>query len=320
MSSKYRNFCITIFDYKLEKVTPLLNNSSKVKCYQYQEEYSEVKKRHIQLYMEFNNKQTFSGVKRYFKNQRIHVENRRGTKQQAVSYCMKSETRIEGTNPVGYNTNIKQGSRSALNSAIIDYINRKITKKDFLNQYPKYWLKSSKQLNYERREKVKENYNMKLKKKYEISVLHPWQVSLIEKLKKQSDRQILWIYEASGHVGKSWMAKYIYSMLEDVLLIKKGKVSDVVYLYNRQKYVCCDLARSQEGFVSYNLLEDLKDGTIFIGKYEPKMIVCDSAKVIVFANWPPETNKLSVDRWDIYEIVGGEKGHLEIRSYKKFFN
>lgn len=44
---------------------------------------------HLQGYVEFDKAYTMSKVKKLFKNDRVHLEARRGTQKQAIEYCMK---------------------------------------------------------------------------------------------------------------------------------------------------------------------------------------------------------------------------------------
>ena len=61
--------------------------------------------------------------------------------------------------------------------------------------------------------------------------------------------------------------------------------------------------RSKEPYVSYECLETLKDGLWTTAKYEGEVVVRNSPHVVVFANFPPNTAALSMDRWKIGEIV-----------------
>ena len=76
-----------------------------------------------------------------------------------------------------------------------------------------------------------------------------------------------------------------------------------MYGYDGQEYVVMNLARSQEGYISYKAIEDFKDGLCISTKYAGKSIIKikSNAKIIVMANWLPDQSKLSADRWDIIE-------------------
>jgi len=53
---------------------------------------------HFQMYFEFGNKMRLSALKKILKT--AHWEKRRGTREQARAYCMKDDSRVEGTNPM----------------------------------------------------------------------------------------------------------------------------------------------------------------------------------------------------------------------------
>lgn len=314
-SKQYRNFCITIFNYNLEVVRPLLDNSSKIKCYQYQEEFSKEKRRHLQLYVEFKTKRTFVGVKRYFKDNTLHVENRRGSKLQAVDYCRKEDTRIEGTEPHSYNISMRGGRRPALQDSITEYLNGKISRREFINKYPVYGIRSIKQLQEEKEIREQDDYIQTLALKLDKAVLKDWQKTCIEKYMSQGDRKVLWIYDPVGNTGKTWLGRYLMIKLKDVYKINTCSYKDIAYAYKKQKNVIFDYSRSQCEYFNYMAMESLKNGEMFSGKYHSHQVIFSPAKVLVFANYPPDVTKLSVDRWDIYKI---QKNTLKRQDYQKF--
>lgn len=121
-------------------------------------------------------------------------------------------------------------------------------------------------------------------------------------------RSIHWFWEATGGVGKTEMAKYL--CVRKNALYVQGKAADVKCALAKMKaeeqpmpkIVIFGFTRSNENFVSYEAIEAVKDGIFFSGKYESGMVIMNSPHVIVFANFPPELSKLSLDRWQIKEI------------------
>lgn len=71
---------------------------------------------------------------------------------------------------------------------------------------------------------------------------------------------------------------------------------------NPLELVVIDIPRCNENKVSYQAIEDLKNGMLFSTKYESAMCVFDAPHVLVFANFPPERAKLSADRWDVRHV------------------
>jgi len=146
--------------------------------------------------------------------------------------------------------------------------------------------------------------------KYEISnVWRPWQNQVFEALLAQTHRQVLWVYEPNGSVGKSWLAEYLslahnYTWLEsktamhDVAQIIQRKPNGVVIDIPRG---CCD----EQGYpiVSYDTIERVKNGHLFSTKYGGIDLVIRSPPVVVFSNFYPRRDRLSADRWQIALIV-----------------
>lgn len=151
--------------------------------------------------------------------------------------------------------------------------------------------------------------NINIPKKLKIiKDLRPWQLSL-EKLLivEPDDRKIIWVFEEEGGVGKSAFARYLINTY-DSLYITEGKKTDIinmVYNYVLTKdlnTVILDVPRSNGNKISYKSLEEIKNGIICNTKYETGCKVINPPHIIVFANEAPEVEKLSLDRWDIYEI------------------
>lgn len=143
--------------------------------------------------------------------------------------------------------------------------------------------------------------------------LRPWQQELWESLKvSPDDRTVTWIYDEEGNSGKTKFCKWYLSNYGNGLYLS-GKAADMKYGVSKhisdgfQLYVVfIDLTRSVEGFVSYQGIEEIKNGILFSTKYESNMCIFDSPHVVVFANFMPCTEKLSRDRWDIKEVRGKE--------------
>lgn len=144
-----------------------------------------------------------------------------------------------------------------------------------------------------------------------ISELRPWQKELVNKLKeKPDDRTINWYWEKTGKVGKTSLAKYL--CVHSNALYLNGKAADMKYaivqhflqeITNRDDLtIVVGLSRSMENYVSYQGIEEIKDGIWFSGKYEAKMEIYNSPHILVLANFKPDIHKLSSDRWNVVEI------------------
>lgn len=133
--------------------------------------------------------------------------------------------------------------------------------------------------------------------------LYPWQKDVIELIKeKPDDRSIIWIWEADGCKGKTTLCKILAS-LHGAYILSNGCLKDIAYAVgDAPEIVCFNITRSYEDRLNYGAIEAVKDGLIFSGKYESKIKIFNSPHVLVFANFYPDTSKMSSDRWKIFMI------------------
>lgn len=153
--------------------------------------------------------------------------------------------------------------------------------------------------------------NMKIPRKLKIlddSKLYDWQKKIIEIIKEEpDDRKIYWFWEKEGCVGKTTFCKYLSKKFDAIPL--EGKKNDILYCaaeFESDIYIW-DLERSMEEYVSYGAIEKIKNGYYMCSKYESKPIIRNSPHIIIFANFEPDTEKLSKDRWIITNIKKSSK-------------
>lgn len=159
--------------------------------------------------------------------------------------------------------------------------------------------------------------NIKIKRKPKIledEQLYEWQKELVEIIKNEpDDRTIYWYWSKEGMTGKTTFCKYLSAKYGAIPL--EGKKNDILYCaaeFETDIYIW-DLERSMEEYVSYGALEKIKNGYYMCAKYESKPIIRACPHIIVFANFKPEINKLSEDRWKIKNI-GQEEEEEELVS------
>lgn len=136
-----------------------------------------------------------------------------------------------------------------------------------------------------------------------------FQQEILEILKGDPcDRKIFWYY-GDGGCGKTQFCKYLSAKHDAICLSGKGSdVRNGVVEYikkngNTPEIVIFPIPKSyNKEYVSYEALENIKDMYFYSGKYEGGMVNGNSPHLIVFANEPPQKDKLSSDRWEIYEI------------------
>lgn len=140
--------------------------------------------------------------------------------------------------------------------------------------------------------------------------LYIWQKKIIALIDTEpDDRTIHWVWEMNGCTGKTQLIKYLLTTRNDVIAVSSGKGPDLAYAVSCAKNfntVLIFLPRSLENMVNYMMIESIKDGLVFSGKYESKTLIFNSPHVIVFANFEPFILALSLDRWQIYNIENND--------------
>lgn len=132
---------------------------------------------------------------------------------------------------------------------------------------------------------------------------YEWQKIVLAIVKEIPDeRTIHWIWEEKGCAGKTSFAKYLCAKHDAIPI--SGKKNDVLYVaseYESDIYIM-DIPRSQEDYVPYGTLEEVKNGLFMCGKYEGHPIVRNSPHIIIFANFEPYLKEMSADRWKVIKI------------------
>ncbi|AXQ66071.1 MAG: putative viral replication protein [Cressdnaviricota sp.] len=144
-----------------------------------------------------------------------------------------------------------------------------------------------------------------------ISLLYPWQKKLVDIVSEEPcDRTIYWYFSKLGDVGKSAIARYL--CIHHGALIVSGKLADIKFQIINSvdvvDLVIWDVPRTAENYINYGGLEKVKDACFASNKYESKMYIGNPPHVIVFANFEPDREKLSKDRWKIRELIKHDVG------------
>lgn len=104
-----------------------------------------------------------------------------------------------------------------------------------------------------------------------------------------------WIaYHKKGHVVQGGKGLDILNQLAQRIDETKKKPNLVIIDYPR----CID------GCISYNALEQIKNGHFYPGKYKGNVeIIMRSPMLVIFANWLPILDKMSEDKWKIIKLT-----------------
>lgn len=139
---------------------------------------------------------------------------------------------------------------------------------------------------------------------------YEWQEECIQMCceTKADDRTIVWLYESKGCTGKTTLVKYLVAEKQGHMI--PAKSSDAAYALQKlyeggdpMDLILVDIPRTAEGYLNYGSIECCKNGLVVSGKYEGAEMAFASPHVLCFANFAPDTTKMSMDRWKIGEIV-----------------
>lgn len=134
-----------------------------------------------------------------------------------------------------------------------------------------------------------------------------WQLELLELIETEpDDRKVHWYWSKEGGVGKSQFAKYLVAK-KNALFFEEGKKADIMHLIfeapeERLERIIIDVPRDNGNRVSYKAIESIKNGMIYSPKYEGGYKLFNAPHIIVFANEPPEVERMSANRWVIKQI------------------
>lgn len=134
-----------------------------------------------------------------------------------------------------------------------------------------------------------------------------WQRRLLAQLAEDpNDREIIFIVDEEGGAGKTWFSSHYAVSHKDTFLCLPGKKADMVFALAScgfaPRVIFVDAPRSKQGdFIQYDFLEELKNGRIFNTKYESRMVNFPVPHVVVMMNEMPDMEKLSADRYTIFD-------------------
>lgn len=137
--------------------------------------------------------------------------------------------------------------------------------------------------------------------------LRPWQTAIADALQQEpDDRTINWVYDSEGGKGKTALCRYILKHHKNVLFLSTSSTKDanhqIVKSSHSFRIILVNLPRQSEGKISYAAFESIKDGLVYSGKYTGGFKIFNPPHIYIFANWLPDFNALSRDRWNIIDL------------------
>jgi len=280
-----------LFCNKKLKWSELLEHSD-ISYMGFQEEKGlNAEKHHLQGFVVFKTKKTFTAVKKFFDSKDLHVEQMKGSIQQSIDYCSKSETKIgdyystKGEPPVS-----KSGARTDIEEVKIAIESRKFSWEQIFTNHFKVCIKY--------RASLQEYYRLKNvpEVKEPSIILRPYQNVLLAAFKNSpQERRIFWCWSEASKTGKTTFCKYVCSKYKCLKIPFNTSLDNIIYQYNSHSVIWFEVSRSflkTEFDVFVGLLESLSDGGLFTSaKYEGNTKnIC--AHIVVTANQPPPFESL----------------------------
>lgn len=253
--------------------------------------------KHVQGFISFPDKERKSPkfVKELFGRNDVHVEVAKGTSDQAADYCKKEDDYFEAGEIS------LQGKRTELQMFQDTVENGTLSFKDLRKLHPEVCAK------YPRYVEQFVQDNTKSPQPRKLHPLKEWQQELYATLTKApNDREIIFVVDKKGNGGKSWFVQYFkWRHDETTQILRPTKKTDMAYtVETHNKVFIFDAPRSKQNeYLQYDMLEELKDGLVFSGKYFPVLKRWDHpVHVVVMMNEDPDMTKLSADRYKIIKI------------------
>lgn len=261
---------------------------------------------HLQGFVTLRKKVRLTGFKALF-GPNVHAEMARGTDQQNIAYCSKSDTSpFTHGDPCTGGT--ERGGGASSGRAALAVIRKRISGvstdqilDDATLLFP--YIRHKRAIDEIVSSAIQDQATAAARKQFDGSRLRVWQCRLVQKAlySPPSDRQIHWFIDTTGNSGKTWLSRFLVSRYS-ALRLENGKSADLKYAYTGQKIVIFDYSRSQQEHVNYEALESIKNGICFSTKYVSVCKIFPVPHVFVFANWAPDFSKMSDDRWDCVHI------------------
>lgn len=262
---------------------------------------------HLQGYLQFFKAIRFKKLKKEIANRcsgrQPHLEKARASAAKNGEYCRKDGDFMEvGTPPAG------AGARTDLQK-VADELAGGADLAEVAKNNPVTFMSYTKGVEAMAAIYKKDRSKQALKRKYSEVSLRTWQEEELARLLEQNDREVRWIVDLKGGGGKTWFSRYLVANY-DALYLAGGRASDAAYAWNSeaQDVIVFDFTREKQDYVSYSLIEQMKNGTIFSSKYESGQKVSSlKMKIIVFSNFEPDQSKLSADRWSIRRLDDADR-------------
>lgn len=141
-----------------------------------------------------------------------------------------------------------------------------------------------------------------------------WQTVLFSETEAMTDdtRKIIHLYDPAGGSGKTFFQKHCmrWNPQKYFCTTALGSAKDAATVimgalnsgWSGDTFMLNLTRSNEENLGLYNYIEQIRDGFMTATKYEGGTVDFDCYHFIIFANWLPDVDRLTCDRWDIREL------------------
>ena len=194
----------------------------------------------------------------------------------------------------------------------------KLSKDDFFKYYKPVALKPIlvKAINEYYQSKKEDN----MKAEFDDVEWKPFQKTIIDICNTKPDNRIIYLIEdIDGNCGKSYTCKYLN--LHYKCIIAEGKKDNIFNQLLKMMengsdpdLVLLDIPRQGENYLQYGVIEQLKNGLVYSGKYEGGVCQFEYPHVFIFTNFRVNTELWTKDRIRYIDASSGEVSTYEDRN------
>jgi len=289
-----------------------------------EEKCPETGKMHLQGYFELKEKRRITELKRMY-HPTCHWGDQEGkpaygTREENIKYTSKENSKVEGPWEHSRIEIKEKKEKISKMDKVFDMIQDGATLDEITKQMKGYYIMNKQKIDlfyYSQRSKQKLEQRVEKSKKF---YFYDWHIKAMDLLKKQDDREILWVYNPEGGAAKTSFSKYLQDV-HGAFVTEGGKNSDIIHMYNEENVIIFDYAMSSGEKIQCDLIERFKNGNLVSHKYEGRQKVCLNPKVMVLSNSPvPEEGFSKTRKVSLMQLEGPYEIVQPVTDYEGYFN
>ena len=297
--SQYFRWMITSYDVVH---TPKFNETEMFYLNYQKEKCPSTDRIHWQIYLELKKKKRYNQISALLGLDSASCFKCNGTPEQCRAYVTKEDTRVESGIEYGVISRGAGAKRTLVPCA--DMVKERGLKRTF-EEFPEDCIRHMNALKQVEAMFYKRPVYCKPMEHY-----RSFQQKILDMIKEDAhDRHVYWFCDKTGGSGKSKLRIELVA-LHNAFGCEGGKNADIIHnatefvnrVEDNAKVFVFDFARCSSDYISYGAIESIKNGTWMSTKYQGGQVSIQPPHVLCFANDWPDLNKMSIDRWRLYEI------------------